>query len=394
MQIKRYEAATLQEVMMKIKNDLGPDAVVLSTNRIRKGKGAFFEVTAARDSVTPRCAGGGSRADEGPGRSEGPSRFPEAPGRRDELASLRREIAELKSLIVGIQDSRTLQGEFAELKDTLEELLSTAGFRLEGRPDGPWMNIYRRLIAGGIPKRSAWKILQRAREETGGRMEHIEGGLLATAAVVRRAIPVTAAEGKKRRVQVLIGPTGAGKTTTTAKLAAHYTLEKRKKVALVTMDTYRIAAAEQLRVYADIMAIPLAVASEKAALKRAMDRFADFDVVLVDTPGKGRSDVAYMENLQEALQGELAPEIHLLVNLTSSRESIKDAAARFGAFSYDNLILTKADECRSFGFLYDVIENIGRPLSFVTNGQAVPQDIERADPAKLASLIVRGNLYG
>jgi flagellar biosynthesis protein FlhF len=100
--------------------------------------------------------------------------------------------------------------------------------------------------------------------------------------------------------------------------------------------------------------------------------------------------MAYMERLQEALKGEAAPEKHLLLSLTSSREVSLDAASRFAPFQFDSLILTKADECGRFGCLYDVIEKIGKPVSFVTNGQSVPQDIEKADPGKLANLIVRG----
>ena len=384
MQIKRYEAATLQEAIMKIKSDLGPEAVVLSTNRIGKGRSAVFELTAARDHDTR------SPIDDRPPTAEAKGGLPEVSGGNDGLAGIRREIAGMRNLLAGFQDSRVLYEEFAELKDTLEELLSAAGYRLEGRPDGPWLKIYRRLTAGGLSRRKAWKILQTAREETGGRMENLEGGISAAAAVVRRAIRIPAAQDRRTRVHALVGPTGVGKTTTVAKLAAYYALQKKKKVALVTMDTYRIAAAEQLKIYADIMGIPMAVASEKNTLKKAMNRFEGFDLLLVDTPGKSRSDMGYMERLQEALKGEAAPEKHLLLSLTSSQEASLDAASRFAPFQFDSLILTKADECGKFGCLYDVIERIGKPVSFVTNGQSVPQDIEKADPGTLANLIVRG----
>ncbi|HOG16760.1 MAG TPA: flagellar biosynthesis protein FlhF [Syntrophales bacterium] len=391
MQIKRYEAATLQEAMMKVKNDLGPEAVVLSTNRSGRGKNAVFELTAARDRGALPPAGGKPRMPGAKGVL--PETIVETPDRHDGLAGIRQDLAEMKSLLAGFQDSRLLHEEFAELKDTLEDLLSTAGYRLDGRSDGPWQKIYRRLIAGGLSRPKAWKILQAARQETGGRVEHLEGGISAAASIVKRAIRIPGAQDRMARVQVLVGPTGVGKTTTVAKLAAYYALQKRKKVALVTMDTYRIAAADQLKIYADIMGLPMAVASEKTALKKALGRFEDFDLLLVDTPGKNRSDMAYMEKLQDSLKGEEAPEKHLLLSLTSSREASLDAASRFGRFSYDSLILTKADECCNFGPLFDVIETVEKPVSFVTNGQAVPQDIEKADPEKLAGLIVRGRVH-
>jgi flagellar biosynthesis protein FlhF len=179
-----------------------------------------------------------------------------------------------------------------------------------------------------------------------------------------------------------------GKTTTLAKLAAHYAMSEKLGIGLISADTYRIAAAEQLKTYAKIMGLPIKVVSEKEEFKQALSRFSDKDLVLVDTPGKSRNDEGYMEKLRDFLNVGVPVETNLLLSLTSSRENMLDASARFGMINYDNIIFTKVDEATGFGSMYDVIDHVGKPISYLTNGQNVPNDIEDANPGRIARLIM------
>ena len=195
-------------------------------------------------------------------------------------------------------------------------------------------------------------------------------------------------EGKRKGVIAFVGPTGVGKTTTLAKLAARYSMSERLRVGLISADTYRIAAADQLKTYAKIMGLPIKVVSEKEEFKEALSRFSDRDVVMVDTPGKSRKDQGYIEKLRDFLSVGVPVETNLLLSLTASRENMLEAASRFDTVDYDNIIFTKVDEATGLGSMYDVIDEVGKPVSYLTVGQNVPNDIEDANPGRIARLIM------
>jgi len=190
-----------------------------------------------------------------------------------------------------------------------------------------------------------------------------------------------------------VGPTGVGKTTTLAKLAARWSLEENKKVGLVTADTYRIAAIEQLRTYAKIMGLPLEVASEKEEFKNALRKFQDRDVILVDTPGRSFSDETHLDRLKDYLRPEIPVETNLLISMTASPENMLATTSRFEKVGYEAIIFTKLDESNTYGQIYNVVDQVGKPVYYVTNGQNVPQDIESLNPAKLARMVVRNSLH-
>ncbi len=196
---------------------------------------------------------------------------------------------------------------------------------------------------------------------------------------------------KGRRIKAFVGPTGVGKTTTLAKLAAHYCLEKRMKVGLITTDTYRIAAPEQLKVYAKIMGLPLDIVSDKDQFTRSLTNFADKDLILVDTPGRSRQDDRCLTTLKSILSGDV--ETYLLLSPTAGREHLIEAADRFRILQYDRIILTKIDDCTIFGPIVDVLDMIGNPVSYLTTGQNVPKDIEKANPERLAQLTLQNRLH-
>ncbi len=192
----------------------------------------------------------------------------------------------------------------------------------------------------------------------------------------------------------MIGPTGVGKTTTLAKLAASFKLRDQKNVGLVTCDTYRIAAVDQLRTYANIIGLQLEVALSAAEMSRAVQALRDCDVVLIDTAGRAPGDQARLEELRRCLDAARPHEVHLVLSSTSSQRVLLQEAAAFADVGADRIVLTKLDEAVSFGVLINVMQAVGKSLSFITTGQEVPDHIEVGRPRRLAELVLGAELHG
>ena len=191
-----------------------------------------------------------------------------------------------------------------------------------------------------------------------------------------------------RRVVALVGPTGVGKTTTVAKLAANFKLAHGVRVGLVTVDTYRIAAVEQLKTYAEIIDLPLAVVNDPSEMTRALDELGAVDLVFIDTAGAAR---AMRSRSGSCPNSSSAPpdEVHLVLSAVAGQRSLQAAVERFAMVQVDRLILTKLDEADSLGGILAVLGLSSRPVSYLTTGQAVPDDIEPADRMRLARLILK-----
>jgi flagellar biosynthesis protein FlhF len=192
----------------------------------------------------------------------------------------------------------------------------------------------------------------------------------------------------------MIGPTGVGKTTTLAKLAASFKLRDQKNVGLVTCDTYRIAAVDQLRTYANIIGLQLEVALSAAEMSRAVQTLRDCDVVLIDTAGRSPGDQTRLEELRRCLSAARPHEVHLVLSSTSSQRVLLQEAAAFADVGADRIVLTKLDEAVSFGVLINVMQAVGKSLSFITTGQEVPDHIEVGRPRRLAELVLGAELHG
>jgi flagellar biosynthesis protein FlhF len=190
----------------------------------------------------------------------------------------------------------------------------------------------------------------------------------------------------------LIGPTGVGKTTTVAKLAATFKLRDRLNVALLTIDTYRIAAVDQLRTYADIIGVPLMVANTPMETRQALQRCEGYDAVIIDTAGRSQRDDEKLDQLKSFIDAADPHEVHLVLSLTSRQEVMLEIAERFSRIRTDKLIFTKLDEAVNFGVVLNVIRRVNKQLSYITTGQEVPHHIEVGRPSRLAGLIVEGKL--
>ena len=187
-----------------------------------------------------------------------------------------------------------------------------------------------------------------------------------------------------------VGPTGVGKTTTLAKVASTLALRQGRKVGLVTADTYRVAAVDQLRTYAEILATPLAVANGAEEMTSALQELSDCEIVLVDTPGRSQNDADRLVELRSIIDVANPHEIHLVLSSTASERVLMREAEAFADLRPDRIVLTKLDEAVSFGMLVSVVRRIGRRLSWVTTGQEVPADIETATGRRIADMMLGG----
>ncbi len=186
----------------------------------------------------------------------------------------------------------------------------------------------------------------------------------------------------------LIGPTGVGKTTTVAKLAAHYLSNYSNSVALITIDTYRIAAVEQIKVYGEIMHLPVDVVISPEQLEEALERHSDKALILIDTAGRSPKDTLSIQELSSFLRPDFNIEKHLVLSATTRENELLDAIRQFAEVGIDRTIFTKVDECMRTGVIFNVQTQNTTPLSYITNGQRVPEDLLQITKRSVAELIM------
>ena len=318
------------------------------------------------------------------------TRVEPAPTNSGAHAALEEELAAIRRLVGQVlQSSRRAEVRAAR---TLEPQTGPAV------STGPLFDLYLRLVDNQVRTELADELVSSVRDQ-------LSGAELADAVTVRDAMlraltraiavvgdprPPARAEHGRPAVVALVGPTGVGKTTTVAKLAATYKLRHGRKVGLVTADTYRIAAVEQLRTYADIVGLPLKVALSPQDMEAAVEALSDCEVVLIDTAGRSQHDASRIGELREFLDAARPECTHLVLSLAAAESVILAAAERFGALAPGRLILTKLDETVDFGVLANIAARVKLPLSYVTTGQEVPDHIEPASAERLARLVLDG----
>jgi flagellar biosynthesis protein FlhF len=203
----------------------------------------------------------------------------------------------------------------------------------------------------------------------------------------RIASPIKPAAGR-RRVVALVGPTGVGKTTTIAKLAANFRLRDGIKIGLVTVDIYRVAAVEQLRTYAEIIDLPMKVVTSPLEMRRALDELVGLDLVLIDTGGRSPRDELKIQELKSLLAEAQVDEVHLVLSLMAGINNLKSTCDKFAAANTTAMILTKLDEAAGMGSLLTAARKLPLPVSYLTTGQDVPDDIESANASRMARLVL------
>jgi flagellar biosynthesis protein FlhF len=403
LRVKKYQAVDMPEALRMIRDELGPDAVILSTRQIKPGKGVFgllgrplLEVTAATDldapsrKAPPRREPGVRKGDPSHAAGHGAYLAVQA-----EMESLREELDLLsrRSAVPprGQPGEPFVQG-LRALEEKMDRLLEqSARFDALKLPPG-LRKLHGCLLAQDLDPPLAARIVAFLREklEQGAFREGSE--LDAFRELVRRTVRVSGSllpEGASRRAAVLVGPTGVGKTTTVAKLAALFALQAGRKVGLITVDTFRIAAVEQLKTYAKIMGLPIEVALDAASLRSAVTALSDRDLILVDTAGQSPRDEESLRELASFFPAELGLEVHLVLSVTTRTRDLGQILGRYAALRPTRLLLTKLDETECLGPLLSLPLGSRLPVSYLTTGQNVPDDLEEASPAGLAAYLCR-----
>lgn len=374
MRLKTYTVDNVAEAIPLIKRDLGADALILNTKKVKKGGifGLFqkdkLEVIAAVESKGSELAKTPVADIEPVPVFSEPQSVPSPSGAGNETNDLIAELKSIKQFMMHVIEEDRLPDILKPLSERLEEQDVKKEVQSE---------ILAKLMVliDKNPKVTEKEIDEAARTEM---IRMIRANQKAPAL-------------KNPDIVCFIGPTGVGKTTTIAKIAADYMLREDKKVGLITSDTYRIAAVEQLKTYAGILNIPIEVVESFEDLVKAMAKLADCDIVLMDTAGRNYQQKQYIDDLEQLLPDKANVQINLVLSLTSKFEDMKRIIDNFKTIQMDGLILTKKDETSSAGALLNLVYRYSIPVRFIANGQNVPDDLLVATPELMADFVLGEN---
>lgn len=419
MKIKKYEADTEQEAMIKIKEELGKDAVILSIKKIQP-KGVFklfnkpkVEVTAAYEENDINEAKKDTSYNDfennlafirelNEARKEKTSEpeiqektsasnlTDEANGQIYQQQNSYKEVKEdMKYLEQKIDNLEILLNKVTEkVANTEKSILKRNNNLYENEALN---NIYSNLLDNEVLPEVAEGLLDGMEEllkDNGGDVESV------LKVVYNRIIDMMGdikpvAINNKPEIIVMMGSTGVGKTTTIAKLSSYFILNEHKKVGLITADTYRIAAVEQLKVYADILGIEVAVVYCENEVKATIERFKDKDIIFVDTAGRSHKNNAQVNELSLLLEEMPDCQKYLILSAATKYKDAVNIIETYSKISDYNIIFTKVDETVTKGLILNICHLTGKPLSYITVGQNVPDDIELINPQEIAKELLR-----
>ena len=415
--IRMYEAPTIFEAYTRLKQDLGESAVIISTRTIKKGGILGFwgqklvQITASdKTRHAPKRIikneGGQSASSQLFKRTYSPQAatkpLPTAPSlvtnRLTQDNNGSENLIDLVTNKAANQSPSEFKEEIGEIRKMIQEIQSAGRYR--HWPDLPpeFQKAYEKLQSLNIHEDISRALIHRWRDnypdyKKGDRVDitklgnYIEDMLVPAGKIVFNK--------NKPTIVMLIGPTGVGKTTSIAKLAATYKIREEKSVALITVDTYRIAAVEQLRTYADLIGVPVKVVSSSNDLKSAIDSFNDKELILIDSAGRSPRNKEKMDELKSFVKAAMADELHLVLSTSVNNDVIQDTMERFKDFPVTKLMLTKLDEAVHFGMILSIISKTQKPIGYITTGQEVPDDIEIATRKRLSRLILNlDKFYG
>ena len=382
MQVKTYRAKTMQLALELVRKELGPDAAVLHTRQVRSGLLSWFTSSRQIEIVA-------STQVNVPSRLKGRRRSEDS---QPEVVSTVAQVPPAHEVDYRAKFRDGVKDQLADLQSLVEDLCHRSKRPVEQDLASSLFKLFTDLIDAEVSEELARELIERVR--SGASSGELDDPMLLKARITRMVEeelsvtgPIQVTPGSARLV-ALVGPTGVGKTTTIAKLAANYRLREKQRVGLITVDTYRIAAVDQLRTYADIIDLPMEVVSTPREMREAVARLANMDLILMDTAGRSPRDEVKIQELKSMLAEARADEIHLVLSSVSSPTSLTKTAEQFQQVGTTALILTKLDEATGLGNLLPLVRSCELPLSYLTNGQNVPDDIEPADCRRVARMVL------
>lgn len=393
----------MKEALKLVRRDLGSQAIILSTKTMGSGTGERsvgkqqgVEVIAAIDYDLASSTLKTKPFSQSKEFMVSP--WKDILSDKVSLENIRHELKELKKMVKRSssfyegEESNCIHTELKELKWMAQFLLRQATPLNHHNFPEHLVHFYYQMLKQGICEEVVLRLIRNLKQDLSpdalGDRDRVRESLISKIEKeLLLAGPINLVPGKTKIV-ALVGPTGVGKTTTLAKLAALYALDKKRKVSLVTIDTYRIAAVEQLKVYAKIMRLPFKRVSSPEEFNQVLVQFADRDLILVDTAGRNQRDQLQIKELKSFLRQSFPIEVHLVMSITHKDDNLSAIGNRFGLLPIDRLIFTKLDESYTYGSMVNQLFEIKKPLSYFTTGQKVPEDIEIVTKERIISLIL------
>jgi flagellar biosynthesis protein FlhF len=420
MKLETFRGKTMAEALQQVKTALGQEAVILHTRTLQTRfclglrRRELFEITAGRGLNVSRgnrritkakpeneqrpLGASAAGITYGPGAAKAPAPRPVAQLQQLQPASQATTLTEMTAKLLDTPAAskaiiQSVNQEMAQIKKMVQELVDDTRKAQCPKVPEELFNHYLQLIQNEVAEELAQDIMASLKRElrpeylTQERYvrdriaEHIEKLIPSSGPIIRKST-------SGPHVLALIGPTGVGKTTTLAKLAANLKLKDHYTVGLITLDTYRIAAVEQLRRYAELIRAPLRVVATTEELSDALASMSSLDFVLIDTAGRSPNDMLKLSELRELLATVQPDEVHLVLSSTSGQSCVELAVQRFSEVRVDKIIFTKLDEAAHVGLVLNVVKKLNKTLSYVTTGQDVPNDIEVGRGRTLARMIL------
>ncbi|MCP3873480.1 MAG: flagellar biosynthesis protein FlhF [Desulfobacteraceae bacterium] len=375
---KVYRARNIQQAIANIKEELGSDAMILSTRKIPKKPldpyaKTMFEVEAAipqySDSET-------KKQDLAAHKNSNDQYIKLSKGEDPLIGAIKEDIADIKDMISIAGFGNGMQNMACNHFESVGILAS--------------------LLRTGVSERLASTIIQEASslmDETTDQGSKIKS---LKKYVMRQCLNQIETKDFFNRnnssgvphVAAFVGPTGVGKTTTIAKLAALLSFHRKMKVGLISIDNYRVGAFEQLKAYASIMGLLCVPAFSSQDLSCALDRMKSMDMVLIDTAGHSHFDKTKIDEILQLIKTDFRISSHLVLSVTSESIIMKDAASAFSVFNPDTVVFTKIDETKRCGKILDQLDNVKLPVSLIANGQRVPEDLIVPDKRQLLKIVL------
>lgn len=394
MKIRKYEGGNETEAMLKVKEELGKEALIVSVKNIRP-RGIFrifrkpyVEVTAALDDHS--VLDDGDKEPTIP-RAQAKSGADVSMKPQDEDDSV--YIDRFKTLVQNLPEPTREEPAKVEKAVPDEETGDQEASQVEIINASLIKAVYEQLSENEVNEEIINTLIAGVEQIGAGNEDELTDVIsVVYKRIVKRLSDYETINDQGPKSIFFVGPTGVGKTTTIAKVASYYTLNRGKKVALVTSDTYRIAAVEQLRTYANILNIPIKVVYSSDDLKEAVDHFDDMDLILIDTAGRSHKNKEHQQDLGKLLDAIVKKEIFLVLSVATKYKDLLQITKKYDEFTDYKIIFTKLDETTCYGNILNIKEETGAKLSYVTFGQNVPDDISDINPHEIARQVLGGDI--